>query len=132
MEDNVSKSRLRLRKSYFDGNKVLRKEERFPLLAASINLGFDYQLVLYDEEGHITSDLRTSPEELPNKHGYLSFLKTYGLRKKLLTGEIKFKTLRAKELGYTYSTVIYNMKGRPEKVLYFDQNKNKILTRAAR
>jgi len=123
LEDHPKNTRLKQRRTYFDANEVKRKEERYPVTAAAINLGFLSQIVTYNAQGDITSDLREAPEDLANEFGYLSFHRTYGPRKKLLTGEIQFKAMKTKKLGYVFSTIVYNQKGRPEKVFYYDKDK---------
>jgi len=132
VEENFKKSRLKLRKVYFDGAGVKRKEDRYPVDEAIANLGFSYQQVTYDDGGKITADLREAPEDLPNEFGYLSFLRTYGPGKKILTGEVVFKTAKAKKIGYTSSIIHYNQKGRPEKVFYYDLNKKLIYSGPAK
>ena len=117
---NPPKSRLALRRVFYDGDKKVRQEERYPVSDAASNLGFDYQKVTYDPEGHLVEDLRVSPEEINNLHGYASFLRVYAPGSKIERAEVEFKNYKAKEQGYKYSTVYFGPGAKPVKVLYYD------------
>ncbi|OGH01995.1 MAG: hypothetical protein A2600_04615 [Candidatus Lambdaproteobacteria bacterium RIFOXYD1_FULL_56_27] len=127
---NPPKSRLSLRRVFYDGQKQVRQEERYPVPDAAANLGFDYQKVSYDSKGNLAEDLRVSPNEIDNLHGYASFLRVYAPGSKIERAEVEFKAKKAKAQGYKFSTVYFGPGAKPVKVLYYD-NDRKLIPQSA-